>query len=174
MTELIFKLLRNWMSDCFQRIRIGYLRFAGVKIGKMSFISFGAWIDVASGSVIIGDKCEITKGCKILSHSAVHNRLYPGVPAVRGETVIEDNVFIGMNTIVLSGIRIGRNSIVGAGAVVTKNVPPYSVVAGNPARVIRFFNLSSNTWCRVIDSDDNSKSSIADSAIGDVKTGDRE
>lgn len=50
--------------------------------------------------------------------------------------VIEDNVFIGMNAIILKGVRVGRNSIVGAGAVVTKDVPPDSIVGGNPARLL--------------------------------------
>lgn len=50
---------------------------------------------------------------------------------------IEDNVFIGANSIILKGVRIGRNSVVGAGSIVTSDVPPNAVVAGNPSRVIR-------------------------------------
>ena len=165
-----FKVVRHWMSDCAQRLRISYLRFGGVEVGANNFISFGTWIDVARGTVRIGSNCEITKGCKILSHSAVESRLHPDAPSIRGETVIEDDVFIGMNAIILPNIKVGRNSIIGAGAVVTKNVPPYSVVAGNPARVIKRFNEDTNTWCRTTDSDDDSRSSRVDSAIGDVKT----
>ena len=52
------------------------------------------------------------------------------------EVAIEDNVFIGMNCLVLKGVRIGKGSTVGAGSVVTESVPPYVIVAGNPARVI--------------------------------------
>jgi acetyltransferase-like isoleucine patch superfamily enzyme len=51
--------------------------------------------------------------------------------------VIEDDVWIGCNSVVLKGVTIGRGAVVGAGSVVTKNVPPYVVVAGNPARVVR-------------------------------------
>jgi maltose O-acetyltransferase len=51
--------------------------------------------------------------------------------------VIEDNVWIGGGAILLPGVRIGRNAVVGAGAVVPKNIPPNTVVVGNPARVIR-------------------------------------
>ncbi len=50
---------------------------------------------------------------------------------------IEDDVFIGMNSIVLKGVTIGRGSVVGAGSVVAKDVPPETIVAGNPARVLR-------------------------------------
>ncbi|MOA49611.1 2,3,4,5-tetrahydropyridine-2,6-dicarboxylate N-acetyltransferase [compost metagenome] len=50
---------------------------------------------------------------------------------------IEDNVWIGEKAVILKGVRIGHNSIVAAGAVVTKNVPPFSIVAGVPAKVIK-------------------------------------
>ncbi len=51
--------------------------------------------------------------------------------------VIEDDVWIGTRAIILPGVRVGAGSIIGAGAVVTKSVPPYSIVAGNPARVVK-------------------------------------
>ena len=51
--------------------------------------------------------------------------------------VIEDDVWIGLRAIILPGVRIGRSSVIGAGAVVTKDIPPYSIVGGVPARVIR-------------------------------------
>lgn len=51
--------------------------------------------------------------------------------------IIEDDVWIGCNVIVLKGVTIGRGAVVGAGSVVTKSVPPYVIVAGNPARVVR-------------------------------------
>ena len=56
--------------------------------------------------------------------------------------VIEDDVWLGARVIVLPGIRIGRGSVIGAGAVVTKDVPPFAICAGNPARIIRFRNDS--------------------------------
>jgi len=52
--------------------------------------------------------------------------------------VIKDDVWIGARAIILRGVRVGRGAIIGAGAVVTKSVPPYSIVGGNPARVIGF------------------------------------
>jgi acetyltransferase-like isoleucine patch superfamily enzyme len=54
--------------------------------------------------------------------------------------VIEDDVFIGMSCIILKGVTIGRGSIIGAGSVVTRTVPPGSLVAGNPARIVRSLN----------------------------------
>lgn len=52
--------------------------------------------------------------------------------------VIEDDVWLGARVIILPGVRIGKGSVVGAGAVVTKDVPPLAICAGNPARIIRF------------------------------------
>ncbi len=55
----------------------------------------------------------------------------------KGDIIIEDDVWIGSNSVVLSGVIIGRGSIIGAGSVVTKNIPKYSIVGGNPAKVIK-------------------------------------
>ncbi|MEN6551326.1 MAG: DapH/DapD/GlmU-related protein [Methanobacterium sp.] len=55
----------------------------------------------------------------------------------RKPVIVEDHVWIGARVIVLPGVTIGKGSIVGAGAVVSKNVPPYSVAVGNPARVVK-------------------------------------
>lgn len=54
---------------------------------------------------------------------------------------IEDDVWIGTRAIIMPGLHIGKGAIIGAGAVVTKNVPEYAIVAGNPARIIRYRNV---------------------------------
>ncbi|WP_449401090.1 CatB-related O-acetyltransferase [Chryseobacterium wanjuense] len=51
--------------------------------------------------------------------------------------IIEDDVWIGSNSVILSGVKIGRGSIIGAGSVITKDVEPYSIVGGNPAKILR-------------------------------------
>ena len=58
-------------------------------------------------------------------------------PLREADVVIEDDVWLGANVIVTSGVRIGRGAIVAAGAVVTKDVPPYAIVGGVPAKVLR-------------------------------------
>lgn len=55
----------------------------------------------------------------------------------KGEVIIDDNVWIGEKASILPGVHIGEGAIIGAGAVVTKDVPPFSVVVGNPARIVK-------------------------------------
>lgn len=88
----------------------------------------------------IGDYCKITAGTTILCHDysrSVIRRVYGDVVGEAKETVIGDNVFIGVNSIILMGAHIGNNVIVGAGSVVNGYFPDNCVIAGNPAKVIR-------------------------------------
>lgn len=61
----------------------------------------------------------------------------PGHPSSKGDITIGNDVWIGQNVIILSGVTIGNGAVIGAGSVVTKDVPAYAIVCGNPARVIR-------------------------------------
>jgi len=65
------------------------------------------------------------------------------------EIVIADNVWIGANAIVTAGVHVGKNSIVAAGSVVTKDVAPYTIAAGNPAKPIKQYNFETESWERV-------------------------
>ncbi len=113
-------------------LTILFYRFMGIKIGKKTYVSINAHRDVRRGKISIGNHVDIAKGVCILSHMT-------GYQDKNGdqETVIEDNVKIFVNAIVLPGVRIGENAIIGAGAMVMKDVPPNTVVLGNPARVVK-------------------------------------
>ncbi len=92
----------------------------------------------AEESIEIGDRVTVGANCTIID-TDFHA---PGGAAhlTRGATapvVIEDDAFIGMHTLVLKGVRVGRGSVIGAGSVVTGDVPPGVIAAGNPARVVR-------------------------------------
>ena len=63
--------------------------------------------------------------------------------------VIEDNSWIGANVVVVAGVTIGKHAVIAAGSIVTKDIPPYSVAVGNPARVIKQFNFETNTWDQI-------------------------
>jgi len=62
--------------------------------------------------------------------------------------VIGKNVWIGANSVILPGVKIGNNSIIGAGSTVTEDVPPLSVAVGNPAKIIRQYEHTTNQWKR--------------------------
>ncbi len=122
---------------------VKWLRAKGVKCGEHTkfFDLDGLFVDTTRPYLLeIGDWCKITKGVIILTHDysrSVLRRVYGEVINEAGKTVIGDNVFIGMNAVILMGSNIGDNCIIGAGAVVSGNIPANSVVAGNPARVVR-------------------------------------
>ena len=99
-------------------------------------ISLGAKIDTHRGKVVIGDNCLITSGAKIISHDG-SSRMIDQSDYGEGEVKIGNNVFIGVNAVILRNVTIGDNSVIGAGAIVSKDVPSCSVVVGNPARVIK-------------------------------------
>lgn len=106
---------------------------AALTIGSYSSIGDRTQIHCCE-KVSIGDYVLISWDCNILENN-FHTTADGGIRSA--PIVIEDRVWIGCRSIVLAGVTIGKGSIVGAGSVVTRNVPPGMLVAGNPARVIR-------------------------------------
>ncbi len=68
----------------------------------------------------------------------------------RGKIIIEDDCWIGVHCAIIGDIKIGKHSIIGANSVVNRDVPDYSVVVGNPAKVVKRFNFKTNKWEKVI------------------------
>lgn len=109
-----------------------------ISIGDNSTVNANSLI-IGGGSVKVGLRVLIAGNCVIVASNHVFSR--PDIPIAaqgvsKGWIEIEDDVWIGAGVQVVSNVRIGRGAVVGAGAVVTKDVPPYSIVAGVPARVI--------------------------------------
>ena len=104
-------------------------------------------------SVTIGRNCGIAPFTWITDHD--HDTSDPMQPVVTqrrviaAPTVIEDGVYIGERVAILRGVRVGTGSIVGTNSVVTRDVPPYSIVVGIPARVIKIWDPDARTWNRV-------------------------
>lgn len=88
---------------------------------------------VIGNNVLIGSGVIITDGD---AHPINPEARKAGLGCIRKPVIIEDDVFIGARAVVLKGVTIGKGSVIGACAVVTKNIPPYSIAVGNPARII--------------------------------------
>lgn len=113
-----------------------YCRHIGVKIGYNCFISTKN-MSSEPYLITIGNNVQLTKGVTIHTHggaNAVRN-LYPDFD-VFGKVVIEDWAYVGAFSQIMPGVTIGEGSIVAAGSIVTKSVPPHTVVGGNPAKII--------------------------------------
>ena len=108
-----------------------------IEVGKNFFANYNCMmLDVAK--IKIGDNCQMAPNVAIYTaghpvHPAARNSAYEyGI-----EVTIGDNVWIGGNTVIVPGVHIGSNVVIGAGSVVTKDIPDWTIAAGNPCRVIR-------------------------------------
>ena len=115
---------------------------AGLKVGNNSNIGPFAYIG-CSGMITIGNNVMISPRVSIYAEN--HNFSRTDIPmkeqgVAREEVVIEDDCWIAANSIILAGVTIGKGSIVSAGSVVTKDIPPYSIVGGVPAKIIKTRN----------------------------------
>jgi acetyltransferase-like isoleucine patch superfamily enzyme len=108
--------------------------FGDVSVGRQTWIGPHVILD-GSGGLTIGSFCSISAGVQIYSHDSVKWSLSAGeAPLQREATMVEDRCHIGPNAVVVKGVTIGAGSMVGAGAVVTHDVGPGSIMLGIPAR----------------------------------------
>ena len=120
-----------------------------VLIGHRSRIGMG---NVLIGPVTIGNDVILAQNIVMsgLNHGYEDIHVPPhNQPVTKRKITLEDEVWIGANVVVVAGVTIGKHAVVAAGSVVTKNVPAYSVVAGNPAKIIKQYNPQTHVWERM-------------------------
>lgn len=117
-------------------------------------VSIGHHVRVGMGNVIIG---PVTIGNNVIMAQNIVlsglNHVYADVnvpiqfqPVTMAPIIVEDDCWIGANAVITAGVTIGKHSVVAGGSVVTKSVPPFSIVGGNPARILKQYNETTNSW----------------------------
>ncbi|MGM0565406.1 MAG: acyltransferase [Bacteroidota bacterium] len=153
-----------------RRTRMDVMPWNYFSIGNDSTIEDFATVNNGVGDVVIGERTRIGLGNTIIGPVKIGNDImfaqnivvsglnhgYEDIntpisvqPTSTKEIVIEDEVWIGANSVIVAGVTIGKHSVIAAGSVVTKDVPPYTIVAGNPARQLKQYNSESKKWEKI-------------------------
>lgn len=163
-------LKRGKSSVIYRSVRLDLPPFNLFSLGKCSVVEDFSCLNNAVGDLIIGDYTRIGLGNTIIGPATIghHVNLAQNV-TVTGlnhnyqdadkridkqgvstrPVTIEDDVWVGANAVILPGVTLGKHSVVAAGSVVSRSVPPYSVCAGSPAKVIKQFNPQSKIWEKI-------------------------
>lgn len=150
-----------------RRTRMDLFPYNKFQLGRGSMVEDFSTVNNAVGDVLIGDKTIIGIGCTLigpltvgddvmlaqnivvsaLNHGYKDVSIPPSMQKVICKPIIiSDHVWIGANCVITAGITLGKHSIIGAGSVVTKDVPDYSVAVGNPAKVVKQYNAQTELW----------------------------
>ena len=165
-----FKHKRGKNSKICRFSRIDVMPFNDFVLGNNSTIEDFSVINNGVGAVLIGDRTRIGLSNVIIGPVTIGNDVmfaqnivlsglnhgYEDItivphkqPVTKKKIIIEDEVGIGANSVVVAGVTIGKHSVIAAGSIVTKDIPAYSVAAGNPARLIKQYNPDSGIWERI-------------------------
>jgi len=150
--------------------RIDVLPFNKFVLGAGSTIEEYCTINNGVGNVIIGQNTLIGIGNTIIGPIKIGNNVIfaqnivasalnheyrdPNLPIykqpiITKEIIIEDDCWIAANAVITAGVTIGKHSVIAAGAVVTKDIPPYCVAVGNPAKILKHYNFELSSWERI-------------------------
>lgn len=147
----LFRILINYFfSDSVKSLPERYPQYS---IGPESYGDLTVFTWGENAKLVVGNYTSIAAGVKVLlggEHRTDWVTTYPfnvlwsmaknieGHPRTKGDVIIGNDVWIGTEALICSGVTIGDGAVIGARAVVTKNVPPYAIVAGNPAKIVKF------------------------------------
>ena len=164
-----FKHKRGKNSRICRHSRIDVMPFNNFVLGDNSTIEDFCTINNGVGDVVIGQRSRVGIGNVligpvtigndvILAQNIVMSGLNHGYedisrpphdqPVTKKIITLEDEVWVGANAVIVAGVTIGKHAVIAAGSVVTKDVPPYSVAAGNPAKIIKKYNPETGNWER--------------------------
>ena len=157
-------------SYIYRRTRMDVFPFNEFRLGKEAVVEDFVLINNGAGDVIIGDKARVGVGTTIIGPVTMGNGSDTGQNAFvagfnhgynDGEinssdqpldirpVVIGDDSHVGANSVVVAGVTIGRRCQIGAGSVVTKDIPDFSIAVGNPAKIIKRYNHDTKQWEKV-------------------------
>lgn len=149
------------------RTRIDVLPFNRFQLGENSTIEDFSTVNNGMGDVIIGNRSRVGISNVLIGPVTIGNHVIMAQNVVASglnhsyqdidtpiclqkcttaPITIEDEVWIGANAVITAGVTVGKHSVVAGGTVVTKDVPPYSVVGGNPARILKRYNFDTGKW----------------------------
>lgn len=152
-----------------RRTRMDLFPFNGFSMGKGSIVEDFATVNNAVGDVSIGNETIVGMSCVLIGPLRIGNKVmlaqnvvlsglnhgYEDVHTAplhqavsRKQITVEDEVWIGANAVITAGVKLGKHCVVGAGSVVTKDVPPFSIVVGNPARVVKYYDFDTESWTK--------------------------
>lgn len=132
--------------------------YIGIAYNPKIVIGEGTWVG-KNCSIAAINRVEIGKNVLFAGHVHItdHSHEYEDIskpvnvqPLIsKGPVIIEDDCWLGFSCEILSGVHIGKHCVVAARAVVTKDIPSYSIVAGNPAKIIKRYDMELGKWVRV-------------------------
>jgi len=155
----INELLWTFLDLLPQFFRVPIFKLVLGRFGRSSSIDYNTYIRYP-WKVFIGDDTELARGCMLLPSmqckgititlgchiqvapnvifaSAGHDYKYLDLPDIAGSIIIKDYVWIGAGSIILPGVTVGEGAVIGAGSIVSRDIPPYSIAVGVPAKAIK-------------------------------------
>jgi acetyltransferase-like isoleucine patch superfamily enzyme/SAM-dependent methyltransferase len=141
----------SWLNVCIRDDRIRLKIGVCVLIGRQAVISTG-------GNLEIGDYCVFAPRVYISDADHIYTDIMQPIlqqgATLNRTVVVEENCWLGINTVISGNLTVGRGSVIGANAVVTRDIPPFSVVVGNPAQIVKMYSPRTRSWERTHSEED--------------------